>query len=88
MTNLQSLSKEEREALKISYAEASRHSEISLLRALHTIDELESRQKKLVEALRMMLKSAHPHPKEHPTMTEAWIHATAALREIGEGDDG
>lgn len=26
-----------------------------------------------------MLASAHPHPVEHPTMTEAWISARAVL---------
>lgn len=40
----------------------------------------------LVESLRTMLASAYPHPTEHPTMTEAWKIANAALAKHSEAN--
>ena len=34
-----------------------------------------------VAEIRRLLASAHPHPKEHPTMTAAWTAARAFLAE-------
>ena len=43
------------------------------------------REEVLREALETMLKSAVPHPVEHPTMTAAWKTARAALSACDEG---
>lgn len=37
------------------------------------------REALLVASIEELLASAHPHPVEHPTMTEAWANARAAL---------
>lgn len=41
-------------------------------RARDRVEELEA-------TVWMLLTSAHPHPKEHPTMSEAWAAARAVL---------
>jgi hypothetical protein len=39
----------------------------------------------LLEALKQMVDSAHPHPVEHPTMTAAWEVARAAIAKAEGG---
>lgn len=39
----------------------------------------------LLEALKVMVASAHPNPTEHPAMTRAWAQARAAIaKAVGE----
>jgi hypothetical protein len=60
-----------------------------LIRNLATGDagEYRSPPSTLPEALKViqtLLKSAVPHPREHPTMTAAWAEAAAFLRRQGD----
>jgi ethanolamine utilization protein EutA (predicted chaperonin) len=36
----------------------------------------------LVETIEALLRSATPHPVEHPTMTAAWANARAVLKRL------
>lgn len=49
------------------------------------VEDASNENKVLREALKTMLKSAVPHPVEHPTMTAAWKTARAALSACDEG---
>jgi hypothetical protein len=44
-----------------------------------TVAALAAQNLALREALETGIKSAHPHPTEHPTMTAAWAVMRAAL---------
>ncbi len=48
--------------------------------ALTTADSPSYEQ--LVETIEMLLRSAVPHPIEHPTMTAAWNNARAVLKRL------
>jgi hypothetical protein len=44
-----------------------------------TLTAQEQRANELLEALRVMVRSARPHPIEHPTMYAAWTQAADVI---------